>query len=162
MTAKSDARQQMAMGQQMYMAAPMMGGGKGMGANFAYGMVNSLDPGAHALLESLPRPVQNEILGRLQQQSGVKNPSAWVVKACMEAGATPQQANSRPQPAMGGRGPMAAGAVIGGGWAQPGMRRPPAPPAPMGRNRLVSSLDGGAQELLHSLPAHTQQELPPV
>jgi len=33
--------------------------------------------------------MQQEILGKLMMQEGIKNPSGWVVKACLAAGASP-------------------------------------------------------------------------
>lgn len=50
----------------------------------------ALDQQATVLLETLPLHTQQDILAKLQAQIGVRNPSAWVAKAALAAGATPQ------------------------------------------------------------------------
>lgn len=50
----------------------------------------TLDAGAMSLLQTLTDDAQQHILGMLQSQSGIRNPSAWVAKAAIAAGASPQ------------------------------------------------------------------------
>lgn len=85
-------------------------GGKGFGGRGAYGGIavpsfssrsaptrpavggdGRLDASANKLLQSLPVSVRREIMAKLKQETGIRNPSAWVAKAAMKAGATPQQ-----------------------------------------------------------------------
>jgi len=51
-----------------------------------------LDASANKLLQSLPVSVRKEIMAKLKQETGVRNPSAWVARAAIKAGATPQRA----------------------------------------------------------------------
>merc|ERR1719203_1568032 len=112
------------------------------------GVVLTLDPGARTLLQTLPQMVQSEILSRLMQQRDVKNPSAWVVKAAVDAGADTTGSaveHGRSQPQVGG-------------WQMLQPTRAPGPSASPSM-ALTRRLDDGARELLRSLPAPTQQEL---
>eukprot|EP00927_Polykrikos_kofoidii_P045895 TRINITY_DN4003_c0_g1_i1.p1 TRINITY_DN4003_c0_g1~~TRINITY_DN4003_c0_g1_i1.p1 ORF type:complete len:256 (+),score=62.39 TRINITY_DN4003_c0_g1_i1:53-820(+) len=54
----------------------------------AYGMHFGIDHPARQLLMSLPPATQQEIIAKLMQQANVRNPSAWIAKAAMQAGAT--------------------------------------------------------------------------
>eukprot|EP00927_Polykrikos_kofoidii_P045896 TRINITY_DN4003_c0_g2_i1.p1 TRINITY_DN4003_c0_g2~~TRINITY_DN4003_c0_g2_i1.p1 ORF type:complete len:262 (+),score=65.99 TRINITY_DN4003_c0_g2_i1:90-875(+) len=63
-------------------------GGYGLRGDVAYGMQFGIDPPARQLLMSLPPPTQQEIIAKLMQQANVRNPSAWIAKAAMQAGAT--------------------------------------------------------------------------
>lgn len=110
-----------------------------------------LDEGATRLLHSLPNGTQQEILGKLMMQQSVKNPSGWVVKACLEAGATPRT----PTNGGGGLGSAALGnpaelyddfdpQVFGTLMAGPA--------GPI-------ALDEGARTLLASLPVDKQMEI---
>eukprot|EP00401_Gymnodinium_catenatum_P018432 CAMPEP_0117494854 /NCGR_PEP_ID=MMETSP0784-20121206/19828_1 /TAXON_ID=39447 /ORGANISM="" /LENGTH=282 /DNA_ID=CAMNT_0005289751 /DNA_START=75 /DNA_END=920 /DNA_ORIENTATION=+ len=89
----------------------------------------ALDERAKALLNSLPIASREEILSLLRQQNGVRNPSAWVAKAAMAAGATPLSGAVAPQ--------AGAAPAAGGG----------------------SKLDSKAQSLLDQLPMPAQQEI---
>mmetsp|Transcript_40245 Transcript_40245/g.110688 ORF Transcript_40245/g.110688 Transcript_40245/m.110688 type:complete len:703 (-) Transcript_40245:102-2210(-) len=51
--------------------------------------LKELDGSAKALLQSLPADHQTEIIERLKPLNGIRNPSAWVSKAAVAAGATP-------------------------------------------------------------------------
>jgi len=119
-------------------------GGGGGGGGLA-----GLDEGATRLLRSLPTQTQQDVLGRLMMQEGVKNPSGWVVKACLAAGASP----NTPAAGGGGRG----GGVI--------LETLYSDFDPQVSSLLHSGpqgsivLDSGAQNLLKSLPVETQIEL---
>jgi len=158
MTAKEAGRNQIiaaAHGLPSPGVAPMGGFAGGPPRMTAYAGVVGLDDGAKALLQTLPGDKQAEIMSRLQQQAGVKNPSGWVVKAAIEAGATPLQGGPG-----GGRGMGAAmaqqpmGMQMHMGGAQYGSM-----PSAHGRSSVLGSLDAAAQGLLASLPAQVQQDL---
>lgn len=61
-----------------------------------------LDASASALLSSLPATQQETIISKLQElqaKGGISNPSGWVVKACLNAGAKTQgKGKGRPSP----------------------------------------------------------------
>mmetsp|Transcript_9915 Transcript_9915/g.21800 ORF Transcript_9915/g.21800 Transcript_9915/m.21800 type:complete len:473 (-) Transcript_9915:59-1477(-) len=124
----------------------------------------SLDAGSRSLLLSLPVETQVEIASKMVQQQTIKNPSGWIVKACLSAGAKPVPRE---------------GAIVGGGAHTQGGRsmgnRPPLPPAPMqqmgqqmgqmamgqmGMGQVgFPQLDQGAKDLLGNLPMNIQQEI---
>jgi len=122
------------------------------------GGVAGLDEGATRLLQSLPGHVQQEILGRLMMQEGVKNPSGWVVKACLAAGASP----NAPGAGGGVAGFGIAGISLGGAV---NLETLYSDFDPQVASLLHSGpqgsivLDSGAQNLLKTLPVETQIEL---
>merc|ERR1719188_2262234 len=114
--------------------APMGGGPRGA--------VNAggLDQGAMDLLRSLPPAQQQEILSKLAT-SNASNPSAWVVKSCLAAGASGGGAGG------GGFGGM-GGAMYGAQRSGPPARLPPG-----------IEVDQQAQQLLRSLSPMEQQNI---
>eukprot|EP00927_Polykrikos_kofoidii_P056747 TRINITY_DN50825_c0_g1_i1.p1 TRINITY_DN50825_c0_g1~~TRINITY_DN50825_c0_g1_i1.p1 ORF type:complete len:259 (-),score=68.69 TRINITY_DN50825_c0_g1_i1:109-885(-) len=46
-----------------------------------------IDAGATALLQTLPQPQQQEIMAKFYAQTNIRNASAWIAKACIQAGA---------------------------------------------------------------------------
>jgi hypothetical protein len=91
----------------------------------------SLDAQALGLLHQLPRAVQDDLMNGLVSDSTIRNPSAWMVKAALKAGARPQQG--------GARAPVAAPAA-----------------APVGGGQ---ELDARALELLATLPEAEQEKI---
>lgn len=113
------------------------------GGGGGHAMGGAIDANALNLLQTLPPRTQQEILGKLQEQGGsVRNVSAWVVKAALQAGAVSTQepmAHVQQHHGQVHRNPYAQAA--GGSCPQ------------------LPMVDADAMNLLSSLPRHMQQEI---
>lgn len=105
----------------------------------------ALDDSAMGLLQSLPPEKQEEIISKLKNMESVRNPSAWVARAALEAGAPPKQ------PGMGG---------MAGSITPVGMQASPMIPAARTSSKWnLMGLDANALAMLEALPEHSQEEI---
>lgn len=100
--------------------------------------IDSIDDQARNLFESLPAEKQEELAAKLEaEKDSIRNPSAWVAKNAMAAGAGPGASS------MGQKGGQKGGASRG----------------PPRGGPAAAALDDRAKELLVSLPFANQTEI---
>lgn len=113
------------------------------------------------LLEDRQLDIANKLLSQMQS-TGVNNPSAWMAKACIAAGASPTvHANQDRSQMMMGQMPGGMQGQCGGMGMQ--QQNPMQMQMRMGMQQqqpaTVMEIDERASALLHSLPHETQMEI---